>query len=392
MKISLIIPSFFPATVYGGPIYSTLYTSKELAKLNHQIFVSTTNSNFNSRLNVPVNKFIELENNLYVKYYNETFVNRFSAALYVNINRDIKNVDIVHLQAIFNTPTPIALFWANFYNKPLLLSPRGALGDWVMNHGIKFKSTWISLLIKPFSDRIYWHATSEQEKTEIQSHFPEAKVFIVPNGLNIQEFSPFRKFSKVDFIKKYARIEANPDHIIISMGRLQKKKGFDILIKAFSEILIKFNNSYLFIAGQDEGEKEALLKLIHQLRLSNRVFLIGELTGSDKIEFLGNADLFVLPSHNENFGNVYAESLASGTPIVASLYTPWKEVENYNCGRCVGNSVGETADAISYLLEKDLNEMGINGKEYVKRFSWEEVAKKFESIFNTILKQKNGRL
>ena len=66
----------------------------------------------------------------------------------------------------------------------------------------------------------------------------------------------------------------------------------------------------------------------------------------EKVDFFVNADLFVLPSHNENFGLVYVEALAAGTPVVASKNTPWEEVEDANCGKWVNNCVVETAKAM----------------------------------------------
>jgi hypothetical protein len=117
MRLSLIIPSFYPATVYGGPIFSSLYTCQELAKINGvEVFVSTTNTNKSDRLDVLPNTFLEIENNLNVKYYHDTIVGKFSIGLFLNIWRDIQASDIVHVQAIFNTPVPISLFFARIFN------------------------------------------------------------------------------------------------------------------------------------------------------------------------------------------------------------------------------------------------------------------------------------
>ena len=82
MKLNLIIPSFYPATVYGGPIFSTLNTCRELAKFdNIDIYVSTTNANMNSKLDIKTNIFTELEKNIFVKYYDETIINKISLSL-----------------------------------------------------------------------------------------------------------------------------------------------------------------------------------------------------------------------------------------------------------------------------------------------------------------------
>jgi len=388
MYIYLIIPSFYPAVIYGGPIFSTLNTSKELAKIDDiEVYVSTTNTNMTSKLDVAVNKYIKLEKRLYVKYYDETIIGKFSLALVLNIWKDIQKADVVHVQAIFNTPIPISLFWARVFNKPTVLTPRGSLGDWVMCNGSRFKKLWLKVMIKPFANYVIWHATAQQEKQEILSHFPNAKIEIIPNGIYVDEFRKFNKLDKDEYVKKFiSKKFENIDKITVSMGRLQKKKGFDILIDSFVEVLKKHPNSYLLIAGPDEGEKTNLENQIIKLGLENKAFLIGNVENQDKIDFLANADLFALPSHNENFGNVYLESLATGTPIVASLGTPWGEVEEYDCGKWVGNSIEETSQAMIEMLRKDRENMRVNSLKLASRYDWSSVALQFKKIFEEIIK------
>ena len=390
MRICVVSQAFYPAMKYGGPIFSTLYLFKSLLKLyNIDAYVSTTNANMHSKLDVETNKWIKLEN-FYVKYYNETIIGKFSLSLFFNIWRDIKKADIIHIQAIFNTPIPISLFYAKLFRKPIILSPRGSLGEWPLKNGSRFKKLWLEMFIKPFANYVVWHATSNQEKNEILALFTNAKVEIIPNGIYIKEFQKFNKLAKLEFLQKYTGIiPKNINKIIISMGRLQKKKGFDILIDSFNEVLKKYLNSYLLIAGPDEGEKENLLKQIENLGLRKKVFLIGNIENQDKIDFLANADLFVLPSHNENFGNVYLESLSVGTPIVASKNTPWEEVEKYNCGKCVENSVKETSKAMLEILEKDRELMKKNSIKLANKYDLSEIAKEFKSLFERMINGKS---
>ena len=382
MKINLIIPSFYPAVVYGGPIFSTLNTCKELSKIkNNQIFVSTTNANMTTHLDVEKNTFVELEKNIFVKYYHDNWINRLSLPLIFNLWKDIKKCDVIHIQAIFSSPTPIALVYSKIFNKPIVLSPRGSFAPWILNIGKKKKDTWLKFLIKPFIQNITWHATATQEKNEILALFPNAEVSIIPNGINLDEYEDINRFTKKEYLKKFVNEDLDAEYVIISMGRLHAKKGFDILIDAFSQLKEKHQNSVLLIASEDENELEKLQSQCIKLGIKNKVFFIGKVSGQDKIDFLANADLFVLPSHNENFGNVYAESLASGTPIIASTNTPWEEVIEYNCGNWVKNTVEETKNAIDELLEKDLKRLGENGKAYISKFQWKNVAIKFNNLF-----------
>lgn len=387
MKLSIVIPSFYPATVYGGPIFSSLHTSQELAKLDDiEVFVSTTNANMTSYLNVEINKWIQFQDNLQVKYYHDTKINVISIGLLFNLWKDIKNSDIVHVQYIFNSTTIIALIYASLFKKPLILSARGALCPWCLEQGNSFKKYWLRYLINPFINKILWHATAEEEKNEILAQFPHADVEIVPNGIEYDVFQNYSKINAKEFCKLYANEELEVDKIIVSMGRLQKKKGFDILINSFVDVRKTYPYAKLFIAGQDEGEKENLLKQISNLQLEKSVFLVGQVEGNHKINFLANADLFVLSSHGENFGNVYLESLATGTPIVASKSTPWHKVEEFECGKWVENSVSSTSKAMIELLKQNQHELRTNAKKLARIYEWKNVAMQFKCIFKNLSK------
>lgn len=387
MLISIIIPSFYPAVVYGGTITASLNYARLYVQSGHKVYVSTTNTNKIERLDVSTNQFIQIEKNLFVKYYNETIVDKLSIPLILKVWSDIKKADMVHVHAVFNTPIPFSLLYSRILNKPVLLSPHGVLGEWIMNHGLGLKKLWLYLFIRPFAKYVHWHATSNQEKNEILAHFPSAKVYIVPNVIDLAHFSVINKYLKSDYLEKFACIKAQPNKIIISMGRLQKKKGFDILIQSFRLTLNKHPNSFLLIAGEDDGEKDELRSLISKLNLDKNVFLIGNIQGQDKVDFLANADLFVLPSHNENFGIVYAEALATGTPIIASTSTPWEEVEQYGCGKWIQNTTEETSLAMLEMLERNDTNLKISAKNFVKKYSFESIQKELNKVIELIARK-----
>ncbi|MBD3797013.1 MAG: glycosyltransferase [Campylobacterales bacterium] len=388
MKLSLIIPSFYPAVIYGGPIFSTLHTCQELAKLEEvEVYVSTTNANMTTKLDVKTATWIKFQERFHVKYYNTTFTHILSIPMFVYTFFDIKKTDIVHIQSVFNVSTFFALLYCKNLNKPALLSPRGQFGGWCLENGNTFKHKWLKWFIKPFANKVVWHVTAQQEKDEILSLFPHAKVAIIPNGIEYDTFQNSNILSKKEYVKKFTKQEIEPNKVIVSMGRLQKKKGFDILIDSFFEILKSFPDSILLIAGGDEGEERNLKDQIARLYLEDRVFLVGAIGGQEKIDFLANADLFVLPSHNENFGNVYVESLAAGTPIVASKNTPWEEVEDADCGRWVNNTMDETAQAMVEMLGKDREQMRMNAKKLAKKYDWKNIALQFKEVFENMVRK-----
>ncbi|MCW7226244.1 glycosyltransferase [Escherichia coli] len=94
--------------------------------------------------------------------------------------------------------------------------------------------------------------------------------------------------------------------------------------------------------------------------------------GRDKLHFLNAADVFALPSHNENFGNVYLESLAAGTPILASKHTPWSIVEQFGCGQWVNNDEVSVTNALKLLFEGDAYHLHKNSLKCAQNYSWKK--------------------
>lgn len=379
MKLVIVTPSFYPSTFYGGPIHSTFELAKVLKKSGIDVRVITTNANGNERLKLRTGTFHKLETDLPVKYYNSLDSRGTSLSMLWNLWSEIKSADIVYLISIFSAPTPFTIFICKLLKKPLIISPRGQLGKWCLEQGNRFKQLWLKLFIKPFINRLFWHLTSEEEQRAVKLVYLKAKTFVIPNGINVGEFdSRVNKIDKLYYKKYSSSVNAN-SKIIISMGRLQKVKGFEILIESFEILLKQFPDSFLLIAGEDFGDRANLLNLITSDHLSDKIFLVGHIEGEEKVSFLKNADVFALPSHHENFGIVYAESLASGTPIVASKNTPWQDVEKYKCGKWVENTSDKFAEAMLDILKSNPIQMGANGRKYVEEnFSWNKIALDFK--------------
>jgi glycosyltransferase involved in cell wall biosynthesis len=387
VKIVFISPSFYPATYYGGPIYSTYELAKALIWNGVDVRVITTNANGNEKLKLKTGVFHKLENDLPVKYYKSVDSRGTSLSMFFNLRKDIKQSDLVYLISIFSPSTPIAIFLCRLLKKPLIISPRGQLGKWCLEQGSRFKKLWLRVFVQPFIKYLNWHLTSETEKQSVFAVYPSAKTFVIPNGVSPELFSLSSKPKDKTFYRKYTGFDCSNKKIIIAMGRLQKVKGFDILINAMRNL--QREDAVLLIAGEDFGEKKNLEKLIDKLGLKVKVFLLGRIEGEEKNEFLRNADAFALPSHHENFGMVYAEALASGTPVVASKNTPWQDVEKYNCGMWVNNTAGDFAKALSELFNSDTIEMGKNGRNYIEEnYSSDAIINKYNQMFNSIL---NGR-
>jgi glycosyltransferase involved in cell wall biosynthesis len=379
LYFTIISPSFFPATYYGGPIFSTYELAKAIKQQGIDIKVITTNANGKEKLKLTTGIFHYLENDLPVKYYQSLDSKGTSVSMVFNLWKDIREADLVYLVSVFSFSTPLTLICCKFLNKPLIISPRGQLGEWCLKSGSRFKKLWLKLFIKPFAYKIKWHVTSQQEKNKIETMFPGVHAFIVPNGIDLKGYNKRNLDKDKAYFKKFGAEVNSDSSVIVSMGRLHTIKGFDILIDAFAIFQKKNPNSFLFIAGEDYGEQENLDEKIKVLGLGNKVFLVGQINDlNEKVNILSNADVFALASHNENFGMVYAEALAVGTPIVAGTNTPWQDAEEYGFGKWVDNTPEKFAEAIAQVLNSDVRKMGEIGKRYIEvNFNWEKIARLF---------------
>ena len=359
MNICVVSHSFFPATNYGGPIFSTYDLCKKLANLGFNIYVSTTNANSrHNRLDVDTNEFIEIHRNLHVRYYFEQIIYYFSFALIFGLWKDIKRSELIYIQYIFHYTVPLALFYSWLLNKRVVICPRASLSPWGINWKGKFsslfKKSWIHLFIRPFVSNVMWQGCSFIEIEDIKSFFYKADCYELSDGIKTSVFSSERSCSHIDLVKKYTNKNfSRVSDIVFSMGRLHKIKGFDNLIRSFSLVLKIKPDAKLLIAGSDDNYKSFLIHEIKRLGLLDSVFLIGQLDDLEKKEVLSNSSIFALCSHVESFGLVVLESLASGLPVVVSDKTIWKDLEKNKCGIFVSNKEDLFSEALLSALNTD---------------------------------------
>ena len=378
MKICLISSSFYPATFYGGPISATWDLSKKLAEKGNEIFVSTSNANGKSKLIVESNKYLRKEKNVFVKYYNEQIINKFSLAFILGVWSDIKKTDVVYIQYLFHYTVLLSLLFASLQGKRVIICPRGSFSTFTLNNKLSFvKSFWLSLFIKPFVSKIIWQASSYLEERDILNRFLNATVEVINDGVDFNAFQNEDDISNIELLNKVTNNNFNKvSKVFFSMGRLHKIKGFDVLIDAFNLFLENDSNAKLIIAGGDDGVGEDLKNHIKKLNIEKSVFLIGAINFNDKKLLLNNCDYFALASEFESFGIVIVEAMACGKPVVLSNKTPWKDLEINNCGILANNDMNSFYESFNKIINKNYDEVLI--KNYVKNnYDWEIIVDKF---------------
>ncbi len=382
LRVAVVIPAFYPAEAYGGTISTSLETAECLADRGVEVTVSTTNTHRPRPLDVDTRRWHQRAPGYRVRYYKDTVHERLSVAMAANLWRDIKRADVVHSQGFFHSAIPLAMGWARLLGKPVLHTPHGELGAWPLSQGFspRLKRAWIRGVVGPVAKGVLWHATNPQEADEIRAAFPGARAVVIPNGIDTDAFVDARRPDRAAYAARFLRGHAGQGPVIVALGRLHAKKGLDVLVDAFARVADAHPTAALALAGPDEGAADGLRAQAAALGLSDRLFLVGKLARPETVDFLAGADVFALPSHHENFGLVYAEALAAGTPVVASVNTPWQEVERRRCGRWVEVDAGQVADAIEGLLAADPDAAGARGRAWVMdAFAWPAVTARLEA-------------
>lgn len=393
MRICFVVPSFYPATRFGGPIYSTLGLCKALASRGNSVEVLTTDASKGAALDVRGPQPHTLAENLSVWYCRNIVPDRFSAEFCRRLVPHVRRADVVAVSGFFNIEAVLGLIAGSVLGRPLVVSPRGVLAPVYLRTGRLRKRIWARMLVSPFASSALWHATSVGEACDIRSLLGRRRVCVIPNGVDARSYRKGDAVTREQFCREFAPgLRACP-HVIVTMARLHKVKNIDKLIQAHSVVRRRLPDAHLFIAGEDAGMRKALQRLVTRLRITENVHFMGHISGDRKVRFLGGADVFALPSAGENFGMVYAEALAAGTPVVASRNTPWRIVERRGCGRWVSVAVDDIADGIMEVLLQDARSMGIRGQKLIsERFDWPVVAQRYERLLWRAVERANKRV
>lgn len=176
---------------------------------------------------------------------------------------------------------------------------------------------------------------------------------------------------------------------MLYIGRVALIKGLDNLISA-SVYVNHSDDWYLRIVGPDqEGHTAELKHLAVELGVNDSVEFVGPKYGDELQREYDLADIFVLPSHSENFGSVVVEALAHALPVITTKGTPWQELEAQKCGWWIDIGVEPLAKTLieaMALTDAERHEMGERGRALVEeKYTWDAVVKVMMAGYEEVL-------
>jgi glycosyltransferase involved in cell wall biosynthesis len=214
---------------------------------------------------------------------------------------------------------------------------------------------------------------------------PPDKARVIHYGIEPEKFSEPR----VNLREQWG---LNDDAVVGSIGRLEPRKGHDLLIQAMPELCMRVPSACLLIAGHDPwGYGKELQSLIDRLDLRKEVRLVG--FQSDIAAFLSAIDVFAFATQSEGFGQVVIEAMAAGKPVVASKIAPLTEIiKEGETGLLVSHDDPRAiANAVAWLFThpEQAQEMGKHGQERVySHFSAEKMVEKTLLLYDDVLRDR----
>lgn len=394
MKILQVTPFFKPSWEAGGPPRLAYDISRSLLERGHEVTVYTTDG-FKYRLDVEKNCPVDVDG--IETYYFRNISNyltrkmNFLTPYYLPFvaRKNLENFDVIHIHEHRTLLAVIVHYYARKYDIPYILQPRGSAPLLGKDKQKKVFDKIYGEHIVHDARKIIFTSTREAEKTvETFPFIQEEQKTFIPNSIDMNYFKELPP--QGIFRSKYSLSKG--DIIILYLGRLNKIKGLDSLLEAFELLKDDMENVKLVMVGPDDGYQDHLFNLISKLELADDVLLTGTLDGKEKLSAYVDADLFVLPSSYESFGNVVFESLLSGTPVIVSDKCGCADIiDTAHCGLTFRfDDVKEMKDKINYLISNPGNakQMVANGRKYVKEnLSHQQITSRVEEIYQSMIKK-----
>ena len=393
MRILNVTQSYAPFFEFGGPPEKVRALSEGLVQLGHEVTVLTADWGLERRLadlrgeppaeNSPFGKKREARGvkAIYLPNWMNYRALSWNPALPRYLRARLANFDAVHIFGLYDLLGVQTAGAARKRSVPYVVEPIGMFVPIVRNFLLKrlYHRFWGETLLQNAAAII---ATADQEKEAlISGGIPAEKIVLRRNGVSAPEELP-----DLGSFRKSLGIAAEIP-LILFLGRLSQKKSPDLLLQAFTQIASFRPAPHLAFVGPDEsGMLAKLQRLARELGAAERVHFRGPLNGAAKWAAYCDADIFVLPSQNENFGNTAAESVAVGTPVIVTDQCGIAPLLDGVAGLVTRHEVGAVAHALAELLHN--SSLYANLKKgcasAVERLDWGVPTREMDALFRRL--------
>jgi glycosyltransferase involved in cell wall biosynthesis len=364
MKVLLTVTSLLPS--YGGPAVSVPGLAAALADAGAEVGIWAPDQSAAAAPNLP----------------SESQVQRLVGTEIEALARFGKP-DVLHDNGIWLPHHHRLALLAVANGIPRVVSTRGMLEPWALRHRrLKKRVAWALFQQRDLKRASLHHATAEAEAENVRGLRLGVPVVVSPNGVNLPEQRSRAADSPVE------QFVPNSPRTALFLSRIHPKKGLPMLVEAWARVRPK--GWILQIAGPDEGgHQKAVETAVRAAGLGDVVVFSGPVHDRAKWKAYSQADLFVLPTHSENFGIVIAEALAHGVPVLTTTGAPWPALAEFGCGWRVEATVDGIVKGLATATRIDsdsLRAMGRRGRSFVSaEFSWKRIANVMLSQYQGIL-------
>ncbi|WP_245915914.1 glycosyltransferase [Merismopedia glauca] len=382
----MVIP--YISSVYGGTSKVVKELTQSMSNLRAEIDIITTDANGFLKLNLPLRTWIK-EDSYKVQYFPCWHKYDFIISFYLIkwLFKNIKNYDLIHINTLFS-PVVLLTYWVcQIFQIPYVVTPHGMLEPWALSYKRWKKQLYFNLLEKPSlkqATAIHLLASSEANNVKLMglSH-----PVIIPNGIHCQEFE---KLPDPDiFYQEFP--QTRNKSLILFLGRIDPKKGLDLLAPAFATVHQQFPNTHLVIAGPDSiGFLPTVQNYFTEVGCLDAVTFTGMLGGALKLAALAAASIYVAPSYSEGFSMSVLEGMASGLPCVITTGCNFPEAERARAAYIVNIEAEAIANALIECLSHPLEAkaMGDRARQLVLgKYTWEQSAIKMIQVYDAIIQQ-----
>jgi glycosyltransferase involved in cell wall biosynthesis len=391
MRILKSTQTYYPYLSKGGPAAKVRAIAKALARRGHEVTVLTADRGETDG-DIKLADLKEWSRNrgawgweardngvetIYLRTIQNYRATTINPRIIRFLAQRVRDYDLVHIYGLYDLIGSAAGWFCRRHKIPYVLEPLGMFGPKVRSGKKKrlYRKVVGNALFEGAAAIV---ATSQIERDElIEGGIPRAKIVLRRNGIDLSEFENLPKRSGLR--SKLEIDEETP--LILFLGRVSFIKGLDQLVKAFAGLDSQAN---LIIAGPDDhdGCAQTIRVLIKELKIGERVRLVGPLYGKEKLEALVDACFLVLPSRYESFGNAAAESIACGTPALVTDRCGIAPLVK-NAGLVVSCDFAALQDGMKRLLE-DLqlsSRLRKGCAEVAKHLSWDEPVTEMEQLY-----------